>query len=75
MAVDYEVVEKSGAWYTYGVERLGQGREAAKDFLAANPDLMEEIDHKVRMACGLELGDERVGEPVSLDTSSQGELS
>nr|WP_314638313.1 recombinase RecA [uncultured Olsenella sp.] len=75
MAVDYEVVEKSGAWYTYGVERLGQGREAAKDFLAANPDLMEEIDHKVRMACGLELDDERVGEPVSLDTSSQGELS
>ena len=45
-------------------ERLGQGREAAKEFLATNPDLSEEIDHKVRIACGLELGDERVGEPV-----------
>ena len=64
MAVDYEVVNKSGAWYTYGQERLGQGREAAKEFLASNPDLMDEIDHKVRVACGLELGDERVGEIV-----------
>ena len=64
MAVDYEIVSKSGAWYTYEGERLGQGREAAKVFLAANPDLMDEIDHKVRVACGLELGDERVGEVV-----------
>ena len=64
MAVDYEIVSKSGAWYTYEGERLGQGREAAKEFLAANPDLMDEIDHKVRVACGLELGDERVGEVV-----------
>ena len=64
MAVDYEIVSKSGAWYTYEGERLGQGREAAKEFLSANPALMEEIDHKVRVACGLELGDERVGEVV-----------
>ena len=64
MAVDYEIVSKSGAWYTYEGERLGQGREAAKEFLSANPSLMEEIDHKVRVACGLELGDERVGEVV-----------
>ncbi len=71
MAVEYHIVEKSGAWYTYGEERLGQGREAAKSFLAQNPDLMEEIDHRVRVACGLELGDERVGEPVPDD---QGEV-
>ncbi len=64
MAVDYGVVEKSGAWFSYGDDRLGQGREAAKAFLAANPDLRDEIEHKVRVACGLELGDERVGEPV-----------
>ena len=70
MAVAYEVVNKSGAWYTYGNERLGQGREAAKEFLSANPDLMEEIDHKVRVACGLELGDERVGEVVELDDAA-----
>ena len=64
MAVEKGIVSKSGAWFTYDKERLGQGREAAKDFLLANPDLMDEIDHKVRVACGLELGDERVGEPV-----------
>ncbi len=58
MAVDYEVVDKSGAWYTYQGERLGQGREAAKEFLRSNPDLCDEIDHKVRIACGLEFEDE-----------------
>ena len=66
MAVDHDIVTKSGAWFTYEKERLGQGREAAKEFLASNPDLMDEIDHKVRVACGLELGDERVGEVVDL---------
>ena len=67
MAVDHDIVTKSGAWFTYETERLGQGREAAKEFLASNPDLMGEIDHKVRVACGLELGDERVGEVVELE--------
>ena len=64
MAVEYGIVTKSGAWFTYETERLGQGREAAKEFLASNPELRDEIDHKVRVACGLELGDERVGEAV-----------
>ena len=64
MGVDYGIVDKSGAWFTYEGERLGQGREAAKEFLRENPDLSQEIDHKVRVACGLVLGDERVGEPV-----------
>ena len=63
MAVDLDIVNKSGSWFTYDQERLGQGREAAKEFLMQNPDLRDEIDHLVRVACGLELGDERVGEP------------
>ena len=67
MAVDYEIVNKSGAWFTYEGERLGQGREAAKAFLTANPDLMEEINHKVRVACGLILDGDEVGTPVVLD--------
>ena len=75
MAVAYDIVNKSGAWYTYEGERLGQGREAAKEFLASNPDLMDEIDHKVRVACGLELGDERVGELVDGADVSVDELS
>lgn len=64
LAVECDIVNKSGAWYTYGQERLGQGREAAKEFLATTPDLYDEIDHKVRVACGLEFGDDPVGEPV-----------
>ena len=73
MAVEYQIVDKSGSWFTYEGERLGQGREAAKAFLASNPDLMEEIDHKVRVACGLVLGDERVGEPVEgADPNAEG---
>ena len=66
-AVALDIVNKSGAWFTYETERLGQGREAAKEFLASHPDLLDEIDHKVRVASGLELGDERVGEPVETD--------
>lgn len=61
MAVDFGIATKSGAWYTYEGERLGQGREAAKDTLRKNPELMDELDHKVRVACGLEFEDEPVG--------------
>lgn len=65
MGVDYGIVNKSGAWFTYETERLGQGREAAKRFLREHPDLAKEIDHKVRVACGLiKDDDEPVGEPV-----------
>ena len=48
MAVDKSVVKRSGAWYTYGEERLGQGREAAKQTLKSNPDLRDKIEHAVR---------------------------
>lgn len=50
MAVDAGVAKKSGAWYTYGEERLGQGREAAKKTLRENPDLRDELETKVREA-------------------------
>ncbi len=50
MAVECGVAKKSGAWYTYGEERLGQGREAAKQTLKENPDLREELETKVREA-------------------------
>ncbi len=64
MGVDYDIVKKSGAWYTYETDRLGQGREAAKEFLRKNPELAEEIEHRVRVACGLEFEDEPTGEAV-----------
>jgi recombination protein RecA len=48
MATDGGFVQKSGAWYSYGDLRLGQGRESARDFLKENPDLAREIEGKVR---------------------------
>ena len=53
LGVEEGIVAKSGAWYTYGNERLGQGREAAKDFLRENPVLRNEIETKVRVELGL----------------------
>ena len=53
LGVEEGIVAKSGAWYTYGAERLGQGREAAKDFLRESPPLRDEIDGKVRASLGL----------------------
>lgn len=47
------IVVKSGAWYSYNGEKIGQGRENAKTYLMENPAVMEEIENKVREACGL----------------------
>ncbi|WP_334332344.1 recombinase RecA [Companilactobacillus sp. HBUAS59544] len=54
MAVDKDIIDKSGSWYSYGDERIGQGRENAKTYLAENPDKMEEIKKKVRDAYGMD---------------------
>ena len=48
MAVDAGFVTKSGAWYSYGEERIGQGREKAREFLAENADVLAAIEAKVR---------------------------
>ncbi|MBE0446700.1 MAG: recombinase RecA [Actinobacteria bacterium] len=53
LAVDNSIVQKSGSWYTYDEERLGQGREAAKQTLADNLELTAEIETKVREKVGL----------------------
>ena len=48
LAANLDIVKKSGAWYAYEGEKIGQGRENAKSYLAAHPEVMEELDHKVR---------------------------
>ncbi|HSP36056.1 MAG TPA: recombinase RecA [Thermoanaerobaculia bacterium] len=48
-----KIIEKSGSWFSYGAVRIGQGRENAKQFLLDNPDLMSEIEGKVRKALGI----------------------
>ena len=53
MGVEAGVVKKSGAWYTCGEQRLGQGREAAKETLRTNPDLRDELEAQVREHFGI----------------------
>ena len=53
LGVEHKLVVKSGAWYSYGDLRLGQGRENAKSFLRENPDLADEIEAKIRERLGL----------------------
>ncbi|MDU5274600.1 recombinase RecA [Peptoniphilus lacydonensis] len=49
VAAEADIVKKAGAWYSYEEERLGQGRENAKDYLEEHQDLLDEIEHKVRV--------------------------
>ncbi|MBI2002159.1 MAG: DNA recombination/repair protein RecA, partial [candidate division NC10 bacterium] len=53
LGATHKVVEKSGAWYAFGGERIGQGRENAKRFLQENPAVADEIEAKLRAALGV----------------------
>jgi recombination protein RecA len=61
LAVEHKIVEKSGAWFAYGGERLGQGRENSKGFLRDNPDVLRVIEERVRKELGLTREAEVVG--------------
>jgi recombination protein RecA len=61
LAVEHKIVEKSGAWFAYGGERLGQGRENSKGFLRDNPDVLRAIEERVRKELGLTREPEVVG--------------
>lgn len=64
MAVEKDLLNKSGSWYSYGDERIGQGRENAKQYLKDHPDLMAELIKKVRQAYGID--------PVEADSEDSG---
>jgi recombination protein RecA len=55
LAVENNIVDKSGSWYSYNDERIGQGRENSKRFLADHPEMLFEIENKVRMGFGMPL--------------------
>lgn len=55
MGLEHKVINKSGAWYSYGDERLGQGRENVRDYLKENPAVCAEIELKIRETAGLPL--------------------
>ncbi|MDR2182698.1 MAG: recombinase RecA [Clostridiales bacterium] len=64
LAASIDIVTKSGSWFSYGEERLGQGREKAKDTLLSRPELMKEIETAVREHFGLK-GLEEAGTPLA----------
>jgi recombination protein RecA len=73
MGVDLGIIKKSGAWFTYEGEQLGQGRENAKNFLSENPEVMVEISDRVWQTVRPEaepeadVFSELDDEPISLD--------
>jgi recombination protein RecA len=73
IGVDLGFVKKSGAWYTYEGEQLGQGRENAKDFLSSNPEIMVEVSERIRQEVGL--GDTLDDEPIDLTVATDDEES
>ena len=48
LAVDYEIIKKSGSWFSYGETKLGQGRDAVKALIKDNPELMDELEEKIK---------------------------
>ena len=53
MGAEKDIIRKAGSWYSYGEERIGQGRENAKKFLTDNPEIREEVEKRVRAAYGI----------------------
>ncbi|HOP19410.1 MAG TPA: recombinase RecA [Amphiplicatus sp.] len=72
LGVKANVVEKSGAWFSYNGERVGQGRENAKEFLRAHPDMAEEIERAIRANAGLVAEEMLTGDS---DDSDMGEAA
>ena len=72
LASDCSVVNKSGAWYSYNGEKIGQGRENAKVFLKDNPEICLEIENKVRAYYNLIQGDEETGAAAGAEETAEG---
>ncbi len=76
LAVEKRLVEKSGAWFSYGNERIGQGRENARAFLKENPNLRDKLDAELRAALGLKrLGAHEPPPPEPAPTSLRSRVS
>ncbi len=73
LAVELAIIEKSGAWFSYGEVKIGQGREAARQFLEENPDLADEIHAKVLQAKGLVPSEEAEAEAEKEETEEDEE--
>lgn len=70
LGVDNGIVDKSGAWYAFGSERLGQGKENVRQFLLDNPDLRQQIEHKLLVHLGMK-DEEEAAEAVDSATPEE----
>ena len=67
IAAEAGIIDKSGAWYSYGSQRIGQGRENAKLYLKDNPALMTEVEEKVKGILGIKAADTQADAEVAVD--------
>jgi len=67
IAAEAGIIDKSGAWYSYGSQRIGQGRENAKLYLKDNPTLMAEVEEKVKGILGMKPADQQTDTEVAVD--------
>jgi recombination protein RecA len=73
MAVERGIIKKSGAWFSYKDEKLGQGKENVRDFLEENPDLLTEIEKAVRLELGVITGNVTPSADVGMDDEALAE--
>ena len=73
IAVKLEIIQKAGAWFSYNGERIGQGRDNSKEFLATHPELADEIEQKVRENVD-KLYDKLPGRPAPREAAKPVEL-
>jgi recombination protein RecA len=72
LGVDHKIIEKSGAWYAFNGERMGQGRENARAFLKENKDISQEIENRLRQGLGLPVPDLPAAESLAAAGGSRG---
>ncbi|MFT6845232.1 MAG: recombination protein RecA, partial [Flavobacteriales bacterium] len=60
IAVEHDLIKKSGSWFSYGDTKLGQGRDAVKQLIGDNPELMDELELKIKKLLKGEVEEEKV---------------
>ena len=73
MALETGIVKKSGSWFTYEGDQLGQGRENVRKFLKDNPDVVDEIEHKVKVSYGLIAGEDEFAQGDTVEATIEGQ--
>lgn len=73
MALETGIVKKSGSWFTYEGDQLGQGRENVRKFLKDNPGVVDEIEHKVKVSYGLVAGEDEFAQGDTVESTIEGQ--